>query len=225
VFGGGTGFINGVGLANVPVFSAVTLFAVAPPIEGTYTYSLTVTNAAGGTAVAFVDLTVVPPPTITAFSAAANIITVRTSTTLTAVFGDGAATVDNGVGATTSGTPISTGILTSTTTFTLTVTNDVGGTATATVTVTVVAAPDIVSFTALPATVLSGGAATLTAVFSGGIGSITDNFGSGVRVVNSGIGVSTGPLMASTIYVLNVTNVAGGIATASVTVLVSGTPP
>ena len=226
VFTGGVGIINAFGLINVPVFSGVPILAIAPTTAGTYTCTLAVTNAEGGTTVAFADLTVVPPPTITAFSAAANIITAGTSTTLTAVFGGGAATIDNGVGAPTSGTPISTGILRTATTFTLTVTNDAGSTVTATVTVTVVPAPTIVSFTAVPTTVLPGGAATLTGVFSGGSGFITDNFGSGVRAVNSGIGVSTGPLMASTIYTLSVTNNApGGIVVGSVTVLVSGTPP
>ncbi len=224
VFAGGTGLINSVGLVNVPVFSGVTVLALAPTIAGTYPCTLMVTNASGGTTIAVVVLTVVPPPIISSFTAAATTISAGTNATLTAVFSDGIAAINPDVGTVTSGVPVSTGILASTTTFTLTVTNAAGTAATATVTVTVEPAPIIFAFTAAPTTVLPRGAATLTGFFSGGVGLITDDMGSNPTPVNSGIGVSTGPLMASTIYTLTVTDGAH-IATATVAVVVSGTPP
>ena len=81
---------------------------------------------------------------------------------------------------------------------------------------TIAPAPAITSFTAAPATVAPGGAASLTAVFSGG-GVISPALG----VVTSGVPVSTGALPATTTYTLTVANAAGTTVTATTQVLVN----
>jgi hypothetical protein len=159
-------------------------------------------------------------PTITSFTSAKSTITRGTATTLTAQFGGGSGTVDNGVGAVQSGVAISTGNLDTTTTFTLTVRDGGGDSATKTLTVTVVDAPVITSFTADHTTLTSGDSAKLHGVFSGGTGSV-DN---GVGALVSGVDQTVGPLTSTTIYTLTVTNGAGDSATAMVTITVVGAP-
>jgi len=218
----GGGSIDGVGSVTT-----LTSTGGSAALAGSAAVNWTLGSAAGsntlqatavglnGSPVVF-SATVVPPPTITSFTAAASTITAGTSTTLTAVFSGGTGTVDHGVGAVTSGTPVSTGPLSTTTTFTLTVTNSVRVSVTATVTVTVVPPPSITSFSAAASTISSGSSTTLTGVFSGGSGSIDHGLGA----VTSGTPVSTGPLTATTTYTLTVTNSAGATANASVTVTV-----
>jgi len=163
----------------------------------------------GGTA----TLNVVPP-TITSFKAGASTITAGNSTTLTAVFSGGTGTVDNNVGAVTSGTPVQV-TPASTTTYTLTVKNGAGTSVTATVTVTVVPPPTITSFTAGASAITPGKSTTLTGVFSGGNGTVDNNVGP----VTSGNAVTVTPA-ATTTYTLTVTNAAGTSVSAAVTVAV-----
>jgi hypothetical protein len=99
-----------------------------------------------------------PAPTIASFNAASSTITAGTSVDLTAGFNDGTGSINNGIGA------VSTGVAKNvtpsvTTTYTLTVTNSVGTQVTSTVTVTVVAqlavngdfeAGDLSSWTEIP---------------------------------------------------------------------------
>src|SRR5438309_6079158 len=205
--------LTSTGASALPVGSAAVNWTLGSA-AGTNTLQATAVGL-NGSPVVF-SATVVPPPTITSFTAAASTITAGTSTTLTAVFSGGTGTVDHGVGAVTSGTPVSTGPLSTTTTFTLTVTNSVRVSVTATVTVTVVPPPSITSFSAAASTISSGSSTTLTGVFSGGSGSIDHGLGA----VTSGTPVSTGPLTATTTYTLTVTNSAGATANASVTVTV-----
>jgi len=63
-----------------------------------------VKNGAGTSVTHTVTVTVVPPPTITSFTAGASAITPGKSTTLTGVFSGGNGTVDNNVGPVTSET-------------------------------------------------------------------------------------------------------------------------
>ncbi len=67
-----------------------------------------------------------PAPSITAFSAEKELVTVDSATKLTATFLNGLGTIDKGVGAVSSGVPISTGPLSAETVFTLTVSGEGG---------------------------------------------------------------------------------------------------
>jgi len=138
-------------------------------VTATGTYTITATNNAGFTTVGL-TITAIAKPVITSFTATANPITVGTSTRLIAVFSGGTGSIDNGIGAVTSGTQVLTGLLTSTTTFTLTVTNTAGGSVTSIISVTTVAIPVITSFAPSSDTISSGTSPTLTAIFSGGTG-------------------------------------------------------
>ncbi|HEY6927956.1 MAG TPA: LamG domain-containing protein, partial [Steroidobacteraceae bacterium] len=123
-------------------------------------------------------------PTITSFVAASTTIANGTSTTLTATFSGGTAAIDHGVGAVTSGTPVSTGTLTGTTTFTLTVTNSIGVTATTQVTVTVLTTQLVAGSLYSPGTVTAIGSSVF---FSTGlppaVGSCYSPTGSGDAIM------------------------------------------
>jgi hypothetical protein len=131
VFSNGTGMIdNGVGsvTSGTPVI-------VKPTVTTTYTLTVSGTGTA---ATSKVTVTVTPAtlqPSISSFVAGSPSITAGGSTTLTAVFSNGTGNINNGVGAVTSGTPV-TIIPSATTTYTLTVTGT-GTPATANATVTV----------------------------------------------------------------------------------------
>ena len=210
VFANGTGSVD----QNVGVVTSGTAVTVSP--AATTTYTLTVTGTDGSTTTAQTTVTVVAAPAITSFAAAKSTITAGASTTLTAVFANGTGSVDQSVGAVTSGTAVTVSPSASTT-YTLTVTNTAGTSTTAQATVTVVAAPTITSFGVNPAAVASGATSMLTAVFSNGSGTIDHNVGS----VTSGVGVSTAAITASTTFTLTVTNTAGTSATATATVTLS----
>ena len=215
VFGGGTGTIDH-GIGAVTSGQAVSTGA----LTATTTYTLTVTNSLGTSQTGTVSVTVVPAPTITSLTAGQATITSGTGTTLTPVFSGGAGAIDHDVGAVTSGTAVSTGLLTSGTTFTLTVTNAAGTSVTATVPVGVASAPTIISFGAAQGTITSGASTSLTAVFAGGTGTINQGLGA----ATSGTGISTGALTATTTYTLTVTNAAGASVTATVPVTVVAAP-
>jgi hypothetical protein len=194
-FSGGTATIDhGVGNAT----SGVGIL-VSPAT--TTTYTLTVTNAAGDAVTATATLTVQSPPTITAFTATPGIVTLGATSTLAwTVSGASSLSIDNGVGDVTSlaSCPVSP---TTTTTYTLTATNAYGSTPQST-TVTVVPAPVITSFSANPASVISGGTTQLSAVFTGGNGVVTP----GNLPITSGVAITSGPISADTTFTLTVTN-------------------
>ena len=191
----------------------------APADAGTY--HVVATSVADSEEADTATVTVVPAPTITSFTAEKSVITSGSSTTIAATFTGGTASINNGVGAVTSGTAISVGPLTTSTTYTLTVTNSVGASVTQDLTIDVVAAPSITSFTADPASVASGSASTLTGVFANGTAvRRPDNV-----VMTSGVGSSTGALSSTTTYTLVVTNAAGDSATATTTVTVVTSAP
>jgi len=107
-----------------------------PTTVGTVTLTCTVTNAAGLAATAGTqDTTCVAAPAVTSFAPGAAIIGTGAATTLNAVFTGSGATVTGGAftdAAITSGAPLATGNLASTTTYTLTVSNEAGDTTPAT---------------------------------------------------------------------------------------------
>jgi formylglycine-generating enzyme required for sulfatase activity len=158
-----------------------------------------------------------PRPAIASFVAAKSPITAGTSTTLTAVFSNGTGSIDHGVGAVTSGTPVSI-TPTADTTYTLTVSGE-GGTTTSTVAVQVVASPVIGTFTAAPALVTAGDTSILSCTFTGGTGVISP----GGSSIPSG-GTQNVTPAATTDYTLTVTNTAGTSVTQTLTVTVVAPP-
>lgn len=215
VFTGGTATVSP-GVGSVTSGVAASTGALAADT----TFTLTVTNADGLSVTATETVRVFPAATVTSFTAAKSPITAGTATTLTAVFSDGTATVDHGVGDVTSGTAASTGTLTADTTFTLTVTNPAGDSVTQQATVTVVSAPLITSFAPTADTILQGTGTDLVAIFTGGTGWISPDIGA----VASGVGVATGDLDATSTWTLTVTNAAGDAVTADATVTVVPPP-
>ena len=206
---------NGVGAVTSDTPTSVTPTA-------TTTYTLTTSNSASRRVTKSVTVTVVPAPEITSFVSAAGTITAGQAVDLTAVFAaifaDGSASIDNGVGAVTSNTPTSVAPA-ATTTYTLTATNGAGTAVTSAVTVTVVPAPEITGFESAAGTITAGDAVDLTAVFAGGSASI-DN---GVGAVTSNTPTSVSP-NATTTYTLTATNAIGTAVTSAVTVTVVPAP-
>jgi|GEM_PF-305325 len=213
IFANGTGIITP---GNLPAVSG-TPVSVSP--SNTTTYTLTVTNAAGVTAVQTAVVTISPGPSITSFAPADASITAGASTTLTGVFTNGLGVIMPGNIIVSTGTPVTVSP-TTTTTYTLTVTNSahVAVTETAIVTVTP-AAPTITSFAAAAPTIAAGGNTTLTGVFANGTGIITP----GNLAVTSGTAVTVTPSNTTT-YTLTVTNSAGVTATKTAIIAVNSGP-
>ncbi len=202
------------GSTNVVVTWSLQEGAAAGGVSGTGLYTATATPGTYhviATSVADVTrsdtatVTVVAPPVITAFVAAASTITVGNSTVLTGTFTGGAGVVDQGIGAVSSGIAISTGALNATRAYKLRVTNAAGTIDSATVTVTVVPAPTIASFVASSQAIATGQSVTLTGVFANGVGYVAP----GNLAITSGVGLATAVLTASTTYKLIVKNAAG----------------
>ena len=144
----------------------------------------------------------VPAPSITNFTSAKTSIMAGESIQLIAIFSNGDANIDNGVG------PINSNAAKSitpetTSTYTLTVTNSEGISVTAQVTIEVIP-PEIISFTASNTEVTAGEAVNLTAIFANGEGSIDVDGGS----INSGGSKVVNPDTTTT-YTLTVENAAG----------------
>ena len=215
VFSNGTGSVNS-GVGAVTSGTAVT---VSP--GATTTYTLTVTSPDGVVVTATTTVTVVQVPVITSFSANPASVWTDGSSTLTAVFSNGTASVDHQIGSVTSGAGASTGALAATTTYTLTVTNALGTAATAstTVTVTVPPPPSITSFAAGQSLLTAGDSTTLTGVFGDGTGFVDSSVGP----LTSGTPVTVSPT-ATTTYTLTVTNPVGAAVTATATVTVVPAP-
>lgn len=129
-------FENGTGSIDYGVGAVISEQVVAVTPADTTTYTLTVTPNVGDPIESFVTVTVVPVtiPIISSFVASATAIAEGSSINLTAVFENGTASIDNGVGAVASNvaelvTP------NATTTYTLTVTPTSGDAITSSVTV------------------------------------------------------------------------------------------
>ncbi|GEM_PF-836282 len=211
---------NGVGSVLKKISKVVTP-------TSTTKYTITAKNKYG-TATKSVTVTVNPPaPVISTFSANPTTITQGQSTTLSWTLSGGVPTtlsINNGVGSVLKKTSkIVTP--TATTTYTLTAMN-VSGTATKPVTITVnplpPVAPVISTFTATPATIISGQSSTLSWVLSGGAAttlSIDNSVGSVL-----GASSKTVSPTSTTTYTLTATNVTGTV-TKSVTITVNPKAP
>lgn len=204
---------NGVGPVTSPLSKVVT-------VNSTTTYTLTVTNPAGGNASSSRTVTAVPPPVITSFTAAATNINTGTGPTLMAVFTGGTGSISTGVGSVTSGTPVTASVLNApgSVGYTLTVTNAAGTTVTRTVFVSAWVAPSISVFTATPSHVTVGATSVLAATFVG-TGTVTPFVGG---VTSPFLGSVT--LTANRSYTLTVTNPAGSTATASLNITTTPLP-
>ena len=149
-------------------------------------------------------------PKIMNFTASPATIQSGSSTTLTAVYVGGTATIDNDVGSIEAGSSVSVKPDV-TTTYTLSVIDGAGDKASQSLTVVVGDAPTITSFTAT--SIVVGASANLTAVFADGTGVINN----GVGNVTSGTAVSVSPTSTTT-YTITVTNAAGTAVTETATV-------
>lgn len=237
VFANGTGNITGPGITapGIALTSTVgkTVAAgaslVLPVVDSVYT--LTVTNAAGGTASATAKILVVPNATaqLKAGGGASVTITSGASTTLSPVCANGSqgAVIDNGIGAVSSGSAVTVAPTASSTTYNLVCTNAANHTASASATVSVVPAAVINTFTASAATVTSATQFTLS--FS------TANASSVALVDSSNATLSTGAspvtVTAPTVttnttvtYTLTARNVAGSAVSQAINVIVVPAP-
>ncbi len=193
------------------------------PTAGTYTFTLTATNASGSVTAqtkVFVNAVSATPPTINAFSASPTSITAGGATTLSwNVTGATSLSIDNGVGSVT-GTSLSETLSTAGTyTFTLTATNS-GGSTTATAKVTVTGGsttrPTIVNFKTSDTSINAGNDVTLS-------WSVT---GASQISIDNGVGVVTGnqvtvfiPTQGTFIYTLTASSSGGASASRSVTIV------
>jgi hypothetical protein len=127
--------------AGLNLDPATGIISGTPTTPGTYSVTITGSNATGGTNQAL-SMTVLAPLTAS-LSANPALVAVGQATSLTALFSGGTGTLDQGFGPVTSGGGLSTAVYTTsgTFTYTLTVTNTAGASLTRTATVTVVAAP------------------------------------------------------------------------------------
>jgi hypothetical protein len=209
-----------VSISGVGSGLAATGTATVSPTQTT-TYNLTATGPGGGTATASVTVTVgASTPSIVRFAASPTSIAVGGSSLLSwATTGAATVSISNGVGS----QPVNGSVSvspTATTTYTLTATGADGKTSvTAAVTVTVGSSlPSIVSFTANPTVVTSGGAVSLcwnvtnatSITITPGLGTVTGS--SNCATVNP---------TATTTYTLTATNASGSV-TSTVTVTVGG---
>ena len=166
-------FTNGTGMVtpgNLSITSGTPL-SITPAT--TTAYTLTVTGAAGSSPASVTGtstVTVVAAPSITSFNASKAVVyPTLTATNLTAVFSSGTGSVNQSVGAITSGTPITVNP-SLTTTYTLTVTNAAGATTTSDRQVVYeTQTPTIASFTANPLVVPFGQPTVLSWILGGGV--------------------------------------------------------
>jgi hypothetical protein len=204
---------------NVPTASAVTISGVGSGLNAagtasvsptqTTTYTLTATGAGGQSVTANVTVTVgTSNPAIVRFTAAPTQINQGASSLLSwSTTGAGTVTIDNGVGTVPANGSKSVSP-TATTTYTLTAKGADGTSVTAAVTVTVGngAVPSVLSFTASPTVINSGGQSSLCWNVSNAT-SITIQPGPGT--VSGASGCTTVTPTATTTYVLTATNGVG----------------
>ncbi|MBV9067420.1 MAG: hypothetical protein JO093_17770 [Acidobacteria bacterium] len=201
---------NGVGAQALS--GAVTVHPVA-----TTTYTLTATGP-GGTLTSQATVTVSNRPSITFVASPASIVNGSSSTLTWLVTNATSVSIDNGIGAQAASGSMSVSP-SQTTTYTLTATGP-GGTSTAAAMVTIVVAP-VITFTASPTVISTGGSSTLSWSVTG-VDFVTIDQGIGTVFATGTRGVS--PTQATTIYHLTATNIAG-TATATATVSIGAPPP
>lgn len=211
-YSGGVGSIDGLGSVK-----SGTTVSTGPLFESS-SYTLNVDNGAGAVARQTLQLQVVAPPSIEAFTAEKNPLNLGEGTRLIARFKDGTAQIE-GLGPVSSGVPIPTGSLNASKRFKLVVTNAAGAKVEGELAVNALEKPVIQSFVAEKTILKEGGETTLTARFSGGEGHIE-----GLGDVKSGIPISTGALKAGRTYRLRVSNLLDAEAFSSVDVSVAERP-
>lgn len=195
--------------------SAAQTILVTP---GTYTQTVTATDASSTAASATCSATVLPAaPTISAFTATPATITVGGSTLLAWTVANASSTsINNGIGNVSSTSLVVSPTVT--TTYTLSATNP-GGTTTSNVTVTVnpanTGAPVISSFTATPSSAVAGSAVVLAWNVTN---ASTTSINNGVGTVSS-TSITVNPLVTTT-YTLTATNPNSSV-TSNVTVTVT----
>jgi mucin-19 len=224
VFANGTGLIKDQDLATTfdPVVSGTTYTTL--PLTSSKTYTLTVSNPAGDSVTAHVDVTVTPI-SVGAITPASASVTVGTTKQFSTTVSGGISnaytwSVDNFPGGNAAVGTITVGGLYSASatpgSHTISATSTADATKTSTTTVTVVAAPVATSLTTSNATPAYGATFTLTPTYSGGTGAIDQ----GVTCPATGAesaAISANWTGART-YTLTVTNSAGATETATVTV-------
>ena len=126
--------------------AGTTSITFTPGATGTVGLSCVASHSLGSpSAAGTASPAIVAAPVASSLTAATNPVSYGGSTPITPTFTNGTGSVNNGIGAVTSGTAFSSGTLTAAKTYTLTVTNSLGSTATTTLTVT----PKVVSVGAL----------------------------------------------------------------------------
>jgi hypothetical protein len=125
--------------ALAPGATCTLTIVATPTVLGQFSSTVSIWATPGATTPIqiTVNAVVVPRPLISSFVASPTAVSVGESSILTAVFSNGAGTVDHGIGAVTSGVGVSTGPITAAITYTLTVANEFGDFATAQVRVIV----------------------------------------------------------------------------------------
>jgi len=199
--------------------AGTTTITYTPGASGSVSFSCVASNAAGTPSSAGVaTAAIVAEPVATSLVATANLVPYNGSTTVTPTFSGGTATV-NGTTVTT-GTGLSSGVITASKLFTLTVTNAAGSTATKTLTL----APQTVAVGALspaaPTVAVSTPTTFGSTVTGGATNGVTWTATSGA--ITSG-GVWTAPAAAGT-ATITATSSDDASKTASTTVTVVGLP-
>lgn len=189
-----------------------------PVVVGPFTkpgqtvYTLNVSDGQGVVMSQTLIVTAVPAASIASFAANPTALAAGSSTQLTAVFGDGNASISPSVGAVHSGVAVSSGALDQNTTFTLTVTNPAGDAVMRTVDVAVTPGPLLSNFSGNANAVLAGQPVSLTATFDAGAGG-SASIDHGVGAVSSGIAVTTPAVTADTNFLLTVRSATGAVVT------------
>jgi len=206
---GGVGYLSA---GQVPITSGVALGTGA--LNLSTQYLLVVKNVAGDSVTASLTVTVVTtPPVISSFSAKRPLITIGENAVFTwTVTGAESISIDHGIGVVTTDT--ATHQPSEATTYTLTATNLLGSTTAQTAVTITFDIPEIASFTASPIALRSGDSTQLRAVYSGGTAVVDQSVGP----VESGAPSAHRVVNATTTFTVRVTNIAGTVATRTVTV-------
>ena len=215
VFSNGTGSVSG----SVGTVTSGTAATVSPTVDTTYT--LTVTNSAGVAVTATAPVAVVAAPVAASLVAAKNPVPYGGTTTLTPTFSGGTGSVDQSVGAVTSGTAFGSGLITAAKTFLLTVTNAAGAATTTSVSLT----PQTVSVGAITPAASNRTVGTSTTFSAAATGGATNTltWSASAGTMNPATGAWTAPSTAQVVSI-TATSVDDGSKSASSSVAVVAAP-
>lgn len=224
VFSNGTAVIsNDQNGTTINPTSGVTTGTVSPAV--TTVYTLKVTSSTNPGLSVSRTLRVVLDPSISIFSVDHNNVTQGTTLTFSATYANGTGTINQTVGAISSGgTATGTALAPATTVYTLSVAPVAPSTitATATVSVTSVTPPGISLFTATPSLIAVNGSTQLAWTFTNGTGSINNGGPSGIAAGSSNTTINNiGSTTTYTLTVAPVTPTFGASVTATATATVS----